>query len=314
MRSTRSRRFEHDLLPFSDPEHLLHGATRHLSSSIESGGSGLLLCSDEVRDHVLAELGPRAPLQALDRERVQRNATAALTSLRTAARHDLATGTPHVTVLGEVGSLEDPGERAEWTRYEAMLDAVLGDLPVHVVCVVHDELPVAVRRAGEQTHRHVRAGDTRRPNAAYVDPQVTLHRLAHTEPDPVEGTAPALDVAGRPALGPLRDAVRRVLAADRVAPSVVDDVVVAVNELVSNVYRHATPPARIQVWVPSDRVVVTVTDHGPGLDDPAVGYVPPGVDRMASGGMGLWLARQLSDRVDLLPGDGTFTVRLVRRR
>lgn len=314
MRSTRSRRFEHDLLPFSDPEHLLHGVTRQVASSIEAGGTALLLCSDEVRERVVADLGPDAPLTALDRGLVRRNATVALTSLRAAARQQLAGGTPHVTVLGEVEALDDPAECAEWTRYEAMLDTVLGDLPVRVVCVVHDDLPTPVRRAGQQTHRFVVSGGSRRANGGYVEPRITLQRLADTDPDPVQGTAPLLDVDGRPALGPLRDAVRRVLTAERVAGPMVDDVVVAVNEVASNVYRHAAPPLRIRVWVPPDRVVVTVTDHGPGLGDPTVGYVPPGVDRLVSGGMGLWLARQLSDRVDLLTGDGTFTVRLVRRR
>jgi anti-sigma regulatory factor (Ser/Thr protein kinase) len=44
------------------------------------------------------------------------------------------------------------------------------------------------------------------------------------------------------------------------------------------------------------------------MTDPLAGYMPPG-DR-PEGGMGLWLARQLCDRVEVLATDDPTVVRM----
>ena len=52
-----------------------------------------------------------------------------------------------------------------------------------------------------------------------------------------------------------------------------------------------------------------VSDAGGGLDDPLAGYVPPCAP--AGNGAGLWVARQLTRRLDLLDSpEGGLTVRL----
>ena len=59
----------------------------------------------------------------------------------------------------------------------------------------------------------------------------------------------------------------------------------------------------------------TVTDHGPGIDDPFVGYVQPPRkvpgEPVRAGGLGLWAARQLCDILDYGSTAEGFTVRLV---
>jgi hypothetical protein len=54
--------------------------------------------------------------------------------------------------------------------------------------------------------------------------------------------------------------------------------------------------------------VCEITDAGMGLDDPLAGYLPP---KSEDGpGAGLWVARQLTRRVDLLTSPQGLTVRL----
>jgi hypothetical protein len=48
--------------------------------------------------------------------------------------------------------------------------------------------------------------------------------------------------------------------------------------------------------------------HGPGLDDPLVGYVPPGSGHAR--GTGLWIARQMTERLDMLSTERGLTTRL----
>jgi anti-sigma regulatory factor (Ser/Thr protein kinase) len=69
--------------------------------------------------------------------------------------------------------------------------------------------------------------------------------------------------------------------------------------MTSNALRHGRPPVGLCLWVADDRVVCTVSDTGPGFDDPFAGYGPAHGDDLSRGGMGLWLARQLCDHVDI---------------
>ena len=68
---------------------------------------------------------------------------------------------------------------------------------------------------------------------------------------------------------------------------------------------------RIRLWSTARQTVCTVTDAGPGFDDPLAGYLPAHGGDMSRGGMGLWLARQLCDQVTLARTPDGFTVRLV---
>jgi hypothetical protein len=57
-------------------------------------------------------------------------------------------------------------------------------------------------------------------------------------------------------------------------------------------------------------VLCTVTDQGPGLDNPLAGYTPIQTDDPHYAGAGLWLARQCCDQLDAIAGPDGFTVRL----
>ena len=74
--------------------------------------------------------------------------------------------------------------------------------------------------------------------------------------------------------------------------------------MVSNAVRHGRPPVGLRLWTAADRIVCTISDGGPGWDDPFAGYGPAHGDDLSRGGMGLWLARQLCDHVDISGGHG----------
>jgi anti-sigma regulatory factor (Ser/Thr protein kinase) len=70
------------------------------------------------------------------------------------------------------------------------------------------------------------------------------------------------------------------------------DVVLATHELVTNALRVAAF-AEVSSWTDGNTLVVEVVDHGPGLPDETLGYVPPGDD--VDDGRGMWLAWSLAD-------------------
>ena len=85
------------------------------------------------------------------------------------------------------------------------------------------------------------------------------------------------------------------------------DLVLAVNEIVTNSVRHGGGAGTIRAWIDGEAVVCEVNDDGL-LRDPLVGRRRPLPD--AIGGRGLWLANQLCDLVQVRNGVEGCVVRL----
>ena len=98
-----------------------------------------------------------------------------------------------------------------------------------------------------------------------------------------------------------------------VSPEVVADVLLALDEAVSNAIRHgsrAGEPVVVSVESDGEWVEMTVRDRGPTPRLPRLPAEPPPV--LSTGGRGLWLILQLVDEVRLQRiKDGT---RLMMRR
>jgi anti-sigma regulatory factor (Ser/Thr protein kinase) len=111
----------------------------------------------------------------------------------------------------------------------------------------------------------------------------------------------------------LRVAVAAGAASLGLAEQRLADLVLVAHELAANAVRHggATEhaPARLRLWREGDRVLCEVADHGPGFRDAdAAGrrLAPPG----ALDGRGLWIVRQIVDRVEIISGPAGATVRV----
>jgi anti-sigma regulatory factor (Ser/Thr protein kinase) len=93
------------------------------------------------------------------------------------------------------------------------------------------------------------------------------------------------------------------LAEDRVI-----DFVIAVSEVAANTVRHAHSPGSIEIWSEAGEIICEIRDGGVIADPLAVGRQPPAAD--ASGGHGLWLVRQICDKVELHSDSAGTTIRL----
>jgi anti-sigma regulatory factor (Ser/Thr protein kinase) len=83
---------------------------------------------------------------------------------------------------------------------------------------------------------------------------------------------------------------------------------VAAGEVLSNAQRHGGETLSVQVGRVGDRFVCEVSDDGPGIDDPLAGFLPPRLGH--SDGAGLWVARQLTRQLELVPTPNGISVRL----
>ncbi|MET3425682.1 anti-sigma regulatory factor (Ser/Thr protein kinase) [Actinoplanes tereljensis] len=249
-----------------------------------------------------AALGDRA-LALSPRVDIHRRPAAAL------AVHDrLAARYPDAVVITEPETGSGPADWLRAARHEAA--ANLSDTPGDLVCLYRADAPEPLRTAVIATHPHLVTPDGVAVNPGYTEPATTLRRLEAITPVPPPAAAPGLTVADSTRiedLGPIRRQVTEHLA--EVPTLVRTDFVAAVNEVLTNAYLHGRPPLRLVLWAGADRIECRITDHGPGHDDPTAGYRP--YDSATRTGLGLWLARQTCDDLDMWHGDGLFTVRLV---
>jgi anti-sigma regulatory factor (Ser/Thr protein kinase) len=74
--------------------------------------------------------------------------------------------------------------------------------------------------------------------------------------------------------------------------------VIIASELASNAVRHGGGTGRLRLWTVDGTLLCEVSDEGPGLADPdGAGLVHP--SPLVPGGRGLWVVRQLSDRMTI---------------
>jgi anti-sigma regulatory factor (Ser/Thr protein kinase) len=215
-----------------------------------------------------------------------------------------AGGASSIRVIGEVGFGSTPEEWRQWTAYEAILDRVFADQPAWIVCPYDARaLPDEVVEGAWRTHSQVLT-DGWGANPHYDDPERVARSLAR-EAEPLPRLRP-LPLGGNP--GSFRDRLARALIAANVPEDKARDMLVAANEVVVNAWLHGGGPRAARFGHVGDRFVCEVSDGGPGLDDPLAGYMRPGPD--PTGGAGLWIARQLTWRLDLLSSPDGLTVRL----
>jgi anti-sigma regulatory factor (Ser/Thr protein kinase) len=108
--------------------------------------------------------------------------------------------------------------------------------------------------------------------------------------------------------GAFRDRLAAAMIARAVPQSGVVNMLIASTEVFDNAAEHGGGPTWGRAGLVDGRFVCEISDSGPGLEDPIAGYYPPGSDR--SPGTGLWVARQLVFRVEVLPSAPGTTVRL----
>ena len=88
-----------------------------------------------------------------------------------------------------------------------------------------------------------------------------------------------------------------------------DDFVLAVNELITNAVRHGGGQGWLRLWRQRGELVCEVSDHGHGISSQRLSdRRRPAPD--TAGGWGLWLARELSDAMEVETGSAGTTVRI----
>ncbi|MGN6131676.1 MAG: anti-sigma factor RsbA family regulatory protein [Nocardioidaceae bacterium] len=297
----------HSAMIYRGTDEFVSGVSRFVREGIGAGDRVLVLAPAEKLHRLERELGVGAGMVDLhdadDAYRPQARAIQmAMTYLdEQPARRTRLVAEQRLTERNDV-------ELAAYVRQEAAANALYQSFPVGMLCPYDaDTVPGQVLTACRKTHGGLLEGDRLLPNAEYVEPRTYL-----TESFTASATPPSADVFTCETVDDLATA-RQLVQGEAVKAQLgwdtTGDLVLAVNEVLTNAITHGRPPARLSVYRDGPALACHVHDLGHGLTDPLVGYFPP--PQEPTSGRGLWLARQLCDSVEIGTDDSGSHVRLL---
>ena len=303
--------FLHDALLYDSVDELTRVAVPFVLEGLDAGDAAVITAGARTTGVLTEAVDGDPRVHVVDPSDVYRARTpAAITAFRRLAERSAAEGIGRVRVVGEVDFGRTERDWLEWQRYEAVINIALAPWPLWGLCVFDTQrLPEQVLVSTLRTHPNLVTPQGRGSNSLFGDPVRYLRSLP-VPPEPLENTPPRLAASDVSDFIGLRHAVAAELGTVDAPREVLEDFLIAVDEMTSNAVRHGHPPVDVALWISSDELVCTIRDRGRGWDDPSAGYGPAHGGDLSHGGMGLWLARQLCDHVDIThPGEGV-TVRL----
>jgi anti-sigma regulatory factor (Ser/Thr protein kinase) len=292
-------RLDHPALLYADPDELLEAMVPYVTDGLDRGEVVLVAARGDNLAALRWASGPRAArVRWLDSDRWHPHPGSRLRAFHELVSNGRGSGATRFRLAGE--PLWPPGQpelAREWQRYESALNAVLAPFPVSLLCLYDAaRLDGSVLNSACRTHPRVRRRDGERACGEFEPPQEFLRRSNPelAQPPPWAARLPA---AGDPA--DARRFVREQALGAGVPPERAADLCVAANEVVTNALVHGGGAATLLAWTHDGRFVCQIEDAGRGIPDPLAGYRPPAGE--ATGGYGLWLARQLVDLLQIGP-------------
>ncbi|WP_075298247.1 MULTISPECIES: ATP-binding protein [unclassified Pseudonocardia] len=283
------RRLVHRAVPYRDPEHQAEVLAGPVGDALDQNRRALVVVEQRCRSELQRSLGSDAGVRYCPPERMHSAPPFTVAGRWSRAVRDaIVEGAPGVCTVGQ--PLDLPGtDPAYWTRLDLALDHALHGLPVEMLCcfaddrgaraeagALHDEFLVDGDPVPSEYRRDHRTLLAENPQAAPADLGVPLLVL------PV----------GLDRLSTMRRVVHRQAVLTGFGPERAEDLVLAVNELVSNGIEHGSGGPVLRMWRTPEGLVAEMTDPSafhlpfPGLAAPS----PSG-----RRGRGMWMASELTD-------------------
>jgi anti-sigma regulatory factor (Ser/Thr protein kinase) len=301
----------HDALLYDSTDELAATAVPFLKDGLAAGDAAVIATSTPTAALLTEAIDADPRVHVLARSDAYRARTpAAIVTFRRLAEQLSTDSSRRVRVVGEVDFGRTERDWLEWQRYEAVINHALAAWPLWGLCVYDNQrLPEQVLESAIRTHPNLVTPHWRGTNPLFGDPARYLRSLPVPR-EPLEDTPPRYEDTDVSDYIGLRHAVAAELATVDAPHDLIEDFLIAIDEMTSNALRHGRAPVSLRLWISSDRLICSISDHGTGWDDPFAGYGPAHGENLSHGGMGLWLARQLCDHVDIRRGEHGASVRL----
>lgn len=284
--------FRHEALFYAGEDGFLRGTLPFIAEAFDAGEPVLVAVAEQRAVQLQRALGAdRDRVRFLDMRELGGNPARVIPAWRECVS-EFGAG-QRVRGIGEPAwPGRSEAELAECERHESLLNLAFADGPEWSLLCPYDldALDPAVVRAARLTHPGVLHEGISRRNDSYLP----LHRA----PSPLAGSLqePPADrdelAFTAHGLGAVRNLVARRAASAELGEAPREDLVLAVNELVTNSVQYGGGGGILRIWTEPGALVCDVRDRG-YIDDPLVGRIAPPVDQ--HGGRGLWLVNHLCD-------------------
>ena len=295
----------HSLFLYDDDDRLVGKMAPFLRTDSAGGRRTVVVLDRRKWERLAGALGSDADdALYIERDTFYTRPEAALAGFDGTLRRFVHDGARAVRVFGELPSCETDADRNLWLMYEAILNRAFEHHPVWVMCGYDArEVPGPLLDGALDVHPEVLTEDWRR-SPHYKEPEDVV-RLRTAIPAPLDGVH-TLPFDGGPRS--FREALGAELEGAAVSDVEAGNMLVAAEEVLANAQRHGGGPLGVLVGRVGERFVCEISDHGPGIDDPLAGFLPPRPGHVD--GAGLWVARQLTRKLELVPSPQGASVRL----
>lgn len=299
---------EHPALLYDSAEDFLEVMVPYVSAGIESEEVVFVAARADMVGALRQELGGRAARAGLeDTDEWYPHPATRLRAFNDLVTKELRGGAKRFRLAGEpVWPPGPPEQIREWQRYESVLNAVLAPFPATLVCLYDaSRLDGPILEMARRTHPAVYRGGSEWPSGEFVDPEEFLRRWNPDLDPPPPSAARLTEVAD---LSAARWFLREEALRAGIGPERAAELALAANEVLTNAIQYANGLEAVWAWSDEGRFICQIEDRGQGVADPLAGYRPP--DEGILAGRGLWLARQLVDLLQIVPGPSGTAVRI----
>ena len=304
--------FRHEALLYAGEAEFVGQASAFIREGLEAGQPVLVVVSAEKIAALRDELGGRAAdVRFADMVDIGANPARIIPAWQAFVDEHGGEGRPVRGVGEPIWAGRSIDELAECARHEALLNLAFADAPAWWLLCPYDTqtLPSRVLDEARRNHPSVRDAGGHRRTAEYRG----LDDIAAPFDAPLPQPPAAVDEMRFAShdLAAVRAWVGAHATRSGLGPSRSEDLVLAVNEIVTNSVRHGGGSGMLRMWDWADAVISEIGDRG-HIDVPMIGREQPTLDQ--SSGFGLWIANQVCDLVQVRTFPGRSVVRLHMKR
>jgi anti-sigma regulatory factor (Ser/Thr protein kinase) len=303
--------FRHEALLYGDAREFLDGTLGFLNEGLEADESMLVVLAAEKIEALERELGTDAGrVRFADMAEVGANPARIIPAWRDFADECMRRGVPFRGIGEPIWPGRSADEVVECQRHEALLNLAFADTPAFRLLCPYDttNLDHDVLEEAHRSHPCIVEGSSERESGHWSGVEHVAVPFAAPLPEPEHVLATmAID---RDTLRKARALVMHHATASGVSGDKLDDLLIAVSEVVTNSILHGGGAADLRIWHAEPSLVCEVRDSG-FIDDPLAGRVRPAIAGV--GGRGLWLATQLCDLLQLRSSGAGNVIRLHMR-
>jgi anti-sigma regulatory factor (Ser/Thr protein kinase) len=308
--AARHAGFAHDALFYAGTADFVERTSAFIKDSMADREPILVVVSAEKIELLRDELGgdPHG-VRFADMAHVGLNPARIIPAWREFVAEQAPSGRRFRGVGEPIWASRSASELVECARHEALLNLAFAGIPAWWLACPYDTRSLArpVLEEAKRNHPYLVDGAARRESATYRGLEAVARPFDDPLPEPPGDPREYSFGPDAEALPALRLRVGEAAAAFGLEPTRRDDLVLIVNEVVTNSVRHAGGSGVLRLWGEGSTLICEVSDAG-HIVDPLVGRGKPPAD--GGSGFGLWLANQLCDLVQIRSFSTGSVVRL----